>query len=161
MVCFKTFGREDAMTYIPASSDKVVFCNLIGASGCLPVRHHADDAGADLVSPEEVELKPMEIKLIKVQVAVEIPRRHVGFIKGRSSMNKKGILCHTGTIDSGYRGELGVALQNLSPETVRINQAERIAQLVILPVITPDYVAVPRPLSNSTRDVGGFGSTGA
>lgn len=148
------------MTYVAESNSRVVFCNLIGTSGAIPVRHHSDDAGADLVSPESFELFPGAVKLIKMQIVVEIPTDHVGFIKGRSSMNKLGILCHTGTIDAGYRGEIGVALQNLSNEMVHFSQGDRIAQLVVVPIITPEFIAVGRSLTGSDRGKGGFGSTG-
>ena len=148
------------MTYIPESNDRVVYCNLKDRHAIVPVRAHADDAGADLFATEDLSLEPFVVVRTDTMLAIEIPKGSVGMIVGRSSMNAKGVLTHKGTIDSGYRGTLGVILQNLTQNTISIRKGERLAQLLVIKVETPDFVSVDRRLSASSRGEGGFGSTG-
>lgn len=128
----------------------------------LPVRAHDDDAGADLKAYESVTLEPMERCLVGTGVAVAIPYGHVGFVLPRSGMaSKRGVtvINTPGCVDSGYRGELKVALVNLSGEMQVIEKGERIAQLVIMPIDLPRLVEVEE-LDDTDRGSGGFGSTG-
>ena len=87
---------------------------------------------------------------------VEVPDGYMAVIKPRSSMNLKGIITQIGTIDSGYRGEIGGIFINLTNKDIVINKGEKICQLVIEPVILADLVS---DLDDS-RGTGGFGSTG-
>jgi dUTP pyrophosphatase len=127
----------------------------------LPLRAHADDAGLDLTSLETLFIEPKEHVMLGVGVACAIPDGSVGLVLGRSSLNKKGVLCHAGVIDAGYRGELKVVLHNLSRETVRISQGDRIAQLVLVPLTLVAVTEVTSFQSITTRAGNGFGSTGA
>lgn len=77
--------------------------------GKLPTRAHREDAGFDLYSPFDVVMYD-DTNIIRLRVCVEIPKGYVGFIMGRSSLNKKGVICLTGVIDSGYTGEIAVVL---------------------------------------------------
>lgn len=128
----------------------------------LPTRAHDDDAGLDLYANDELMLEPMERRLVATGVAVAIPYGHVGFVLPRSGMaSKRGVtvINTPGCVDSGYRGELKVALVNLSDETQVIEKGERIAQLVVMPIDLPKLVEVEE-LDDTERGSGGFGSTG-
>lgn len=96
----------------------------------------------------------------KLGVCVEIPKGYAGLILGRSSMSKKGIVCMTGVIDSGYTGELGVALFNTSYQSIVIHKGERICQLVIMKLADIEKAEHVEELENSERGDKGFGSTG-
>ena len=123
-----------------------------------------DSAGADLKAflPEAVEIPPLERVLIPTGLRMEIPRGYEGQIRPRSGFAlKKGmtVLNSPGTIDSDYRGEIKVILINLSREPVIINNGDRIAQMIIAPVIQADFEK-KEDLGNTLRGSGGFGSTG-
>jgi dUTP pyrophosphatase len=125
----------------------------------LPKRAHVRDAGADLMSTETVEIYPGEQKLVDTGVAVKIPEGYGGFIFNRSSQGKNGItIPHSvGVIDSDYRGNLKVLLKNISGERYQIEVGDRIAQLVIMPVLLCGFVDA---WNDTERGTGGFGSTG-
>ena len=122
-------------------------------------------AGADwyaLTEGETVTFAPGETKLIHTGIAMEIPTGYVGLIYARSSTaSKRGLAPanKVGVIDSDYRGELMVALHNHSTVTQQIDDEERIAQLVIAPYLTVDFVEADE-LDDTERGAGGFGSTG-
>ena len=92
-------------------------------------------------------------------LSIEIPDGYEAQIRPRSSMSKRGVHCHLGTIDNGYRGDLGVCLQYLGTETFSFSRGDRIAQLVIAPVARCQ-IEVVETLSETERGAGGFGSTG-
>lgn len=122
-------------------------------------------AGADLyaVTDGEVTIAPAETKFIRTGIAMEIPVGMVGLIYARSGLAcKKGLAPanKVGVIDSDYRGEIMVALHNHGNEPQVIATGERIAQMVIAPFYTAEYVEVDE-LSDTVRGVGGFGSTGS
>ena len=129
----------------------------------LPIPHHPGDAGGDLVAVEDCELAPGARSLVATGLAIAIPEGYAGLVMPRSGLaSRHGVTCvnSPGLIDSGYRGEVRVALVNLDPhETYRVSAGDRIAQLVV--VATPDvtYEEVD-DLAPSTRGDGGFGSTG-
>lgn len=125
----------------------------------LPRRANPTDAGADLMSTENLEIWPQEQKLVDTGVAVKIPEGFAGFVFNRSSQGKKGItIPHSvGVIDSGYRGNIKVILKNLGEDPYKIERGDRIAQLVILPVVLCDFEDI---WNDTERGAGGFGSTG-
>lgn len=125
----------------------------------LPQRAHPTDAGADLFALEAYELLPGDQKLVDTGVAVKIPEGYVGLIYNRSSQGKKGItIPHSvGVIDSDYRGNLKVLLKNISGDPYLIVAGDRIAQLVIQPVIRAEFYD---SWNDTKRGTGGFGSTG-
>ncbi len=129
----------------------------------LPLRAHADDAGADLFADESVTLLPGHRALISTGIAIALPHGTVGLVHPRSGLAfKKGlsIVNAPGTVDAGYRGELKVCLINLDPETpVEIHQGDRIAQLVIQQVELSAFTEVDS-LDDTARGMGGHGSTG-
>ncbi len=129
----------------------------------LPRYQTEGSAGMDLCSTEEVELKPLERKLVPTGLRMAIPPGFEGQVRPRSGLAlKKGItMVNTpGTIDSDYRGEIMCLLINLSAESVKLEKGERIAQLVILPV-SQAYLVVSESLDDTERGEGGFGSTGS
>ena len=121
------------------------------------------DAGADLVSIEDVTLHPKQRILVATGLSMAIPMGYVGLIHPRSGLAfNKGltVLNSPGTIDAGYRGEVKVLLINHSQyEPVTIQKGERIAQLIIQKVEFADFKEVDA-LSETERGEGGFGSTG-
>lgn len=125
----------------------------------IPTRAYTDDAGLDLTTVETHTLKPGEGKIFKTGLAVAIEPGFVGLVWDRSSMGKRGIKTLGGVIDSGYRGEIGVILWNLSNEPQEIRAGERIAQLLIQSIATPQTVQVST-LPPSDRSQRGFGSSG-
>lgn len=119
-------------------------------------------AGMDLRSVEEVVLNPLERRLVPTGLRVAIPEGYEGQVRPRSGLAvRHGIsMVNTpGTIDSDYRGEIRVLLINLSDSIVQLEKGERIAQLVICPVVRAE-IAVVEQLDETERGAGGFGSTG-
>lgn len=121
-------------------------------------------AGADIYACLECDetINPGETKLIHTGISLELPLGYAGLIYARSGLaSKKGLAPanKVGVIDCDYRGEILVALYNQSKLPQTICHGERIAQLVITPYITADFVAVDS-LSDTVRGAGGFGSTG-
>ena len=125
----------------------------------LPRYAHEGDSGIDLHSSQNIEIAPMETAIIRTGVACEIPPGLEGQVRGRSSLSVRGMLAAIGTIDAGYRGEIGVVLTNTSDCAVEILHGQRIAQLVIAPVARCEVVEV-NDLSDSERGDNGFGSSG-
>jgi len=130
----------------------------------LPKYETSLSAGMDVRAniETEVELKPMERKLIPTGLFLEIPEGYECQVRPRSGLAfKKGItvLNSPGTIDADYRGEVGVILVNLSAENVVIEPGERVAQLVFARVEQAEW-SVSDNLSQTDRGIGGFGSTG-
>lgn len=130
----------------------------------IPTYGSAQAAGADLYAciDQAVTIAPGESVWIPTGVAMEIPEGYVGLVYARSSMGVKRGLApanKVGVIDSDYRGELRVVLHNHSMQEQRVEPDERVAQLVITPVITPGFCVVDE-LTDTQRSEKGFGSTG-
>ena len=131
----------------------------------MPFRATDGSAGADLFAciPEEVVIAPGERKLIPTGIAIGIPYGGCGaFIFPRSSVSSKfgvSLANCVGVVDSDYRGEIIVPLINHSDEPYTVKDGDRIAQMVVMPVIIPDFIPVDE-LETTVRGSGGFGSTG-
>jgi dUTP pyrophosphatase len=130
----------------------------------LPAYATEGSAGMDLRANliESITMMPLERMRIPTGLYVEIPDLFEGQIRPRSGLAlKQGLTClnSPGTIDSDYRGEIGVLLINLSNEPQQINHGERIAQIIFTPVTKVVFLEEPT-LSQTTRNEGGFGSTG-
>lgn len=122
-------------------------------------------AGLDLLADveEPVTLGPLERALIPTGLTLAIPPRYEAQVRPRSGLALRHgitVLNSPGTIDSDYRGELSVLLVNFGTEPFVVQRGERIAQLVVAPVVRAELVEVAR-LSGTSRGVGGFGSTGS
>ena len=125
----------------------------------LPTYAHFGDAGADLYANEEVDIKPNEVKIIQTGLKVEIPDGYEMQVRPRSGMSTKTpILGILGTVDSGYRGSLGVMLYNHGDIPYRVQKGDRIAQAVIAPTYHGNFL-ISDSLSETERGEGGFGST--
>jgi dUTP pyrophosphatase len=129
----------------------------------LPSRRTTGSAGFDLSSAEaDFVLAPGERRLVSTGLAIELPPGVEGQVRPRSGLAlRHGITMPNapGTIDSDYRGEVGVILQNGGTEPVTIARGDRIAQLVFARYETPEMVDATE-LEESARAGGGFGSTG-
>jgi dUTP pyrophosphatase len=130
----------------------------------LPVYGTAGAAGADLVAclEQDVTVAPGQTVFIPTGLSMEIPAGCAGLIYARSGMACKRDLApanKVGVIDSDYRGEIMVALHNHGSHEQTVASGERIAQMVITPVLTPVYVET-EALTDTVRGTGGFGSTG-
>ena len=125
----------------------------------LPERAHHTDAGADLKTPKRVVLPPHNYVVIDTGIHVEIPEGYAGHIKSKSGlMVNYGIFTH-GLVDCGYSGSIRVALFNFGHEYKMFEPGDKIAQLEIVPVITPKFVQVDK-ITGGERADNGFGSTG-
>ena len=128
----------------------------------IPQYSHPSDAGLDLFSIEEKIVLPGESQLIATGIAIELPSETEAQIRPRSGLALKNsitVLNTPGTIDSGYRGEIGVILINHGRDSFRVFKGMKIAQMVITSFIHVEPEGVTK-LSNSDRDSRGFGSTG-
>lgn len=130
----------------------------------IPTYGSAEAAGADLYAclEETVVIQPGEVFWVPTGIALEVPKGCAGLIYARSSLGTKRGLApanKVGVVDSDYRGEVKVVLFNHSKEPQTLEPHERVAQLIITPVLTPAYEEVEE-LSDTSRGVGGFGSTG-
>ena len=130
----------------------------------VPTYAKPGDAGADLRITQDLVLHPGERKIVGTGVAVAIPAGYVGFLHPRSGLAAKqglSIVNSPGTIDSGYRGEIMVALINHDPkETIELSRGDRIAQLVIQEFVSANFKIVEQ-LPESDRGGDGYGSTGS
>ena len=135
----------------------------LDASLPLPSYAHSGDAGADLLSRVDVTLAPGERTLVPTGIAIALPEGYAGFTHPRSGMAARHgitIVNAPGTIDAGYRGEIKVNLINLDPAVpLTLRRGDRIAQLVVQPVVRARFVPVAE-LPDSERGAGGHGSTG-
>ncbi len=136
----------------------------LSSKAILPTYGSAEAAGADLYAclEEEVTIGPGETAWIPTGLALEVPKGCAGLICARSSMGVKRGLApanKVGVIDSDYRGEIRVVLLNHSKLPQTVQHGERVAQMLITPVLTPDYEEVDA-LDDTDRGTGGFGSTG-
>ena len=143
---------------------KQVKIKKLNPDAIIPTYAREWDAGADLYATESVEIWPGERRLIGTGIAVEVPVGFVGLIHPRSGLAAKNgvtVLNTPGTIDVGYRGELKVILINLDKyKPFTVNKGDRIAQFVLQEVAVSEFVEVEE-LSDSVRQDGGFGSSGA
>ncbi len=132
-------------------------------SAQLPTRAYPDDAGLDLYALEPVQLEPGERASVRTGIALEIPAGQAGLVLPRSGIAARhgiALVNAPGLIDAGYRGELRVLLLNTDRESsFNVQPGDRIAQLVLVKVETPE-VAEVEELAVSERADGGFGSSG-
>jgi len=125
----------------------------------LPSYAHAGDAGLDLFSCEDVVLKPGERKLVSTGISTEFEKGYVALIWDKSGIAAKGIETMGGVIEHTYRGEYKVIMLNTSSENYEIKKGQKIAQLLIQPIVTAEVKEV-KELSETERGEGAFGSTG-
>ena len=130
----------------------------------IPTYAKPGDAGADLYSISDLVLTPGERALVKTGIAIALPNGYVGLVHPRSGLGLKNgisVVNTPGTIDAGYRGEIGVVLINHDlHESFQVKKGDRIAQLVIQKVENAHFKLIDQ-LPESERATGGYGSTGA
>ncbi len=137
---------------------------ILREKATVPTYGSAEAAGADLYAclEEGLVIQPGATAFVPTGIAMEVPQGCAGLIYARSGLAcKRGLAPanKVGVVDSDYRGEIMVALHNHGSEAQSVVHGERIAQMVITPVITPAY-EVAQDLSDTSRGLGGFGSTG-
>lgn len=138
---------------------KIVKLNQVAT---LPSYAHDDDSGLDLYSREDTEILPGETQLVHTGIAIELPQGTEAQIRPRSGLALKHsitVLNTPGTVDAGYRGEIGVILINHGKNSFQVVKGMKIAQIVITPVIHVELEEVEK-LNETVRGDGGFGSTG-
>lgn len=131
-------------------------------SAIIPKYEHDNDSGLDLFSIEYLTIYSCETKLIKTGIAIELAQNTEAQIRPRSGLalnHSITVLNTPGTIDAGYRGEIGVILINHGKLPFQVFKGMKIAQMVITPVIRAEIQEVEK-LSETTRGCQGFGSTG-
>lgn len=127
-----------------------------------PTRATGGSAGYDLYSAESLHLAGGERALVSTGVSIAVPTGYVGLLFARSGMAWNGVNLgnSVGVIDSDYTGEIKVMLNNYDLDTKLISAGQRVAQLVLVPIITPELEVVDE-LDETGRADGAFGSTGA
>lgn len=126
----------------------------------LPSYAHEGDAGLDVYSCEELVIPSGERRLIKTGISMAFDKGCVALVWDRSGLAvKHGMKTMAGVIDSGYRGEVGIVLLNTTSEDFKIHKHDRIAQILLQPVMRVETEEVTS-LDETSRNVGGFGSTG-
>ena len=122
----------------------------------LPTRAHANDVGADVFAPADRIVEAGCSAAVPLGFGLDLPAGFGAFIYPRSSQSKRGINCGLSPLDPGYTGEMHALIHNCGHEAYHIHAGDRIGQLVVLPVATPDFVYD----LGASREAGAFGSTG-
>jgi len=127
----------------------------------IPQRAHPTDSGMDIRSVEAHTLGHLERHTFSTGLAAIIPEGYELQVRPRSGLASKGIVAMFGTVDEGYRGEISITLVNLGNDTHTVSIGDKIAQLVLAPVVRPEIEETDdvRP-SETDRGIDGFGSTG-
>lgn len=125
----------------------------------MPERAHELDAGYDLRTPKNVTIYGNANATIDTGVHIEIPKGYVGFLKSKSGLNVKYDITGEGVIDAGYTGSIVAKLYNNGRFMKQFNRGDKIIQLVLLPIYTPELEQVDS-LEETERGNAGFGSTG-
>ena len=148
----------------------IVNIRRISDTAITPVKSHTQDACFDLFANEDVVLKYGETRVVPTGIAIELPDGYYADVRPRSGITSKSALrVHLGTIDSNYRGDIGIICENASHRKlasmnhmntdIEINRGSKIAQLLIQKLPEIELVEV-NELSDSERGINGFGSTG-
>ena len=134
----------------------------IDPAAILPSYAHPGDAGMDVRSVEELVVEPGGRKLVRTGLVMMLPTGYEAQVRPRSGLALKNgvtVLNTPGTIDEGYRGEVGVILANFGAEPFRVEKGAKIAQIVIAPCTRAEIVETAE-VDETARGAGGFGSTG-
>ncbi|MHA1975651.1 MAG: dUTP diphosphatase [Candidatus Hodarchaeales archaeon] len=131
----------------------------ISTKAHIPTKHNINDAAFDLYAIDNQNLSVGSTTIIHTGICLEIESGYFGKIESRSSLARKGIFCTAGIIDSGYRGEIMIVMNNRGTEDLLIHSGHRVAQLIILKVEEVRVTEVEQLDDQSNRG-GGFGSSG-
>lgn len=141
---------------------------MLDEGAFMPERAHDLDAGYDIRTPVDAVINCTRTNIygtyighgtIDTGIHVEIPKNHVGFLKAKSGLNVNHGIIGEGVIDAGYTGSIKVKLYNLSDRGYEFKRGDKIIQLVILPILTPELEQVDS-LDETDRGSNGFGSSG-
>lgn len=162
---------------------------LLSKNATLPTRNHSTDAGFDIYAAETVILEAQDKALIATDIAVNIPKGYVGLLTSRSGVSSKThLVVETGKIDAGFQGHMQINIKNDAQRsgsftslkviginesefkpfdsgeyeigTYQINKGDKLSQLVVVPIVTPELQQVEEFTSESARGDKGFGSSG-
>lgn len=122
---------------------------------------HDTDSGYDLKTTRPFKLLPNQVKLIPTSLFLQLDTNIEAQVRPKSSISAKGILVHFGTVDSDYRGEVQVVMQNLNQHGVEFEAGQKIAQIVFSKKTDVELEQTEDIENNTNRGTGGFGSTGA
>ena len=125
----------------------------------VPTRAHDTDAGLDLYTPDDFTVPAKGSEVVDTGVHLEIPVGYVGFVKSKSGLMVNDDITTDGTVDAGYTGSIKIKLFNNGYDDKQFFRGQKIAQIVVLPIITPEVELVDT-LEDTERGTGGFGSTG-
>jgi dUTP pyrophosphatase len=129
-----------------------------GLGGIMPTRAHDNDAGYDLYAKDDFYIDKNDTLMVGLGIHVLIPAGFVGLICPRSSLSKADVNVALGVVDAGYTGEIKVCMNSIYPRYFK--RGNRIAQMLILPVVTPELELGNVTGASTERGNGGFGSTG-
>lgn len=128
----------------------------------IPTRAHPTDSGMDLYSDVDCVIPARYYGTVDTGIAAVIPEGHELQVRPRSGLSSRGVIAAFGTVDEAYRGEIKVVLYAHQMMGVHIYRGDRIAQLVLVPVVRPEIEEVTGEIDTDTeRGTDGFGSTGA
>lgn len=147
-------------SFLPTKLDSVL-CIRTQYDNPVPKKAKAGDAGYDLYCSEDKTLLPNEAAMVSLGIDIKVPDGSVGLLMPRSSLNKIGVHCYPGTIDSGYTGPMFAMLRNHTHRPVEIKKGMRVCQLIPLPMFAvTDLMEEVMYMPETERGQTGFGSTG-
>ena len=134
---------------------------MLDTGAKMPHRAHPADAGMDLFAMEGGKISPCGSAVFDTGVHVAIPEGYVGLLTSKSGLMAKQGITSRGTIDSGFQGSIKAVLFNHSHLWVNVEKGQKITQLVLLPIITPELELVDKLENETERGSNGFGSSGS
>ena len=154
--------RRDSIKIVLEIRSKAEECKMkitLDKGAKMPTRAHSTDAGLDLYARDTQIIPAKESAVFDTGVHVELPEGTAGFLKSKSGLNTKHGITSEGVIDVGYTGSIVAKLYNHSGKDYKVNAGDKITQLVIVPILTPELELV-EALEETQRGNNGFGSTG-
>lgn len=133
---------------------------MLDDGAIMPTRAHAHDAGLDLYAPEGCIIEAKDSAIFNTGVHVLIPDGYVGLLMSKSGLNVKYGLTSEGVVDASYTGSIVVKLYNNSGFDYHVRTGDKISQLLIMPIETPELVPVEEFEEKTERGENGFGSSG-
>lgn len=127
----------------------------------VPFRAYSTDAGLDLYTAVDVEIQPNSTVMIPTDLAINLPVGYEAQVRPRSGVTSKTKLrVQLGTIDCGYHGNIGIMVDNIGNDLIKLDKHYKLAQLVISPIVTPQVKMVDIFNTDTERGTNGFGSSG-
>lgn len=154
--------RRDSIKIVLEIRSKAEECKMkitLDKGAKMPTRAHSTDAGLDLYAMDTKIVPAKESAIFDTGVHVELPEGTAGLLKSKSGLNTKHGITSEGVIDVGYTGSIVAKLYNHSGTDYKVNAGDKITQLVIVPILTPELELV-ESLGETERGNKGFGSTG-